>query len=690
MSEDRPTISSSRLTAVDVARHSFGTVRRGFDPHEVRSYLELVGRELQNWEQREQELRHELADAEERARNPVLDEATLTSALGEQSAQVLRHAHDEAARIVAEAESAAASLVHEAQQRANEVQVGAESQAAARIAEIELAAGAVRQKAEEEAAALLGAARADGDALVARAREHGRTMIDQAQEARRRVLADMAQRRRALTLQIEQFRAARDALAAAVVTVRDQVDGIVADLSRADDRARSAAAKVGQRRVPDPSEAELLAEAEAAVAGLEADAGLASIGFAHDEGGESSEELDSTARAPEADLPGPGGSGGPPEVAAPVDEDTAEVALAPPRSPAAGAGAGRGSTETGAAGLGAAESGAGESGAGESGAGESGAGEMANEAQSVEELFARLRAGQGHGVSSAATSRSGTELVVIHDAQPAAPSGAVEETQVDDLAASAEPVRLPAPADGLAPAAPENVASGGETEETADQRLLARRAELLDPVTARLARRLKRALQDDQNNLLDRLRAGNGQWSGDSLGAEDEQRARYIEASIELLREAVVAGITFGLESAGSRPRKPPSVPDDKAARASADALARTVVTLLRRRLIGSEGAPDSADEAERVGAAYREWRGERIERLVGDQALHAFSAGVLVAAKKIGGVRWVLGGGDDPCADCDDNALSGVLAPGEEFPTGHFHPPAHPGCRCLVTPTPS
>jgi DivIVA domain-containing protein len=703
MSEDRPTISSSRVNAVDVARHSFGTVRRGFDPQEVRAYLEMVARELQNWEQREQELRHEVSEAVERARHPVLDEATLTSALGEQSAQVLRHAHEEAARIVAEAESEAARLVHEAQQRANEVQVGAESQAAERIAEIELAAGAVRQRADDDAAGLLEAARADGDALIARARDHGRSMIDQAQEARRRVLADMAQRRRALTLQIEQFRAARDALATAVLSVSDQVDEIVADLSRADDRARSAAAEVASRQPPEPSEAELLVEAEAAVAALEADAELAAI----DQVGPEPSEHAEHAETPDVEAtPGAGEHGQPhvvpfddaaePGVVGPdPGEDTGEVPSTPGQRSSTMAtepSGGRRPDRSGANGNGGRRNG----GAGPAGPDEA---DPAVEAQSVEELFARLRAGRGDDAAGTAGRHEGPDTVVIHDAVPASAAGTASEATRE--ATVAEPAAKPSARSApTAVAVDEGAASAGgnepapedeaEAEPSEEQRLLARRAELLDPVTAKLARRLKRALQDDQNHLLDRLRATNGQWSEEALGAEEEQRARYAEASVALLREAVAAGIAFGSEPTGGRARKAPAVPDDKAARAAADALARTVVTLLRRRFVGSEGAPEGVDDAERVGAAYREWRGERIERLVGDQAVHAFSAGVLMAAKKGSGIRWVLGGDGEPCADCDDNALSGVLAPGEEFPTGHFHPPAHPGCRCLVAPTPA
>jgi hypothetical protein len=105
---------------------------------------------------------------------------------------------------------------------------------------------------------------------------------------------------------------------------------------------------------------------------------------------------------------------------------------------------------------------------------------------------------------------------------------------------------------------------------------------------------------------------------------------------------------------------------------------------MLRRRI--ADGADDGEEVGERVGAAYREWRGERIERLVGDFAVQAFSAGVAAAVSSEGLVRWVLTSSNG-CSDCDDNALAGAVPMGEGFPTGHAYPPAHSGCRCLVAP---
>ena len=49
--------------------------------------------------------------------------------------------------------------------------------------------------------------------------------------------------------------------------------------------------------------------------------------------------------------------------------------------------------------------------------------------------------------------------------------------------------------------------------------------------------------------------------------------------------------------------------------------------------------------------------------------------------------LRWLVDNGGSPCPDAEDNSLAGLVVRGEPFPTGHCHPPAHPGCRCLLVP---
>jgi cell division initiation protein len=662
MPEDVQPISSSRLVPTEVARHAFGTVRRGFDPQEVRAYLEVVARELNALDQHVQDLRRQLADAEERSLHPVFDEATLTTALGQQSAQVLRDAHAESARITREAEEAAAELVREAQGHAADLQVQAEAAVAERMAQADLATGSVQQQAEQEAERILRAAGAEGEAVMAAAREQGAAMIEQAQEARRRVLADLAQRRHALTLQIEQFRAARDELAASVQGVRRDVDRILEDLDRADDSARAAAADVARRqpaRVPDD---EVMAEVERATSELEADGeGVVGEGVVGEslvgEGVAGEEQGRPLAGEPPAAA---GLQRQAPFEPAPPEADPATSVAEAAGPPAA---EGKLSPHLDEA---APEPVTGTAGADMPPGPDDDPVEAHREASSdaVEGLFARLRASRPPHANA-------PPPPVDADADAATEGTGGEGKAATDAGEEATAA----------------VATGaGEAEEPDDQ-VRARATELLQPVVTLLARRVKRALQDDQNALLDRLRSSpETTWSDELLAPEDEQRARYVEAATPVLRDAAVAGITLARDVRSARGRAPS--PDDRALEEAADGLAGTVVTLLRRKLTHDE-ARDGGSPADRVGAAFRQWRGERIERLVGDHALAAFSSGVLAASGKGTGLRWVVGGSGPGCADCDDNSLAGTLPPGDEFPTGHRHPPAHAGCRCFVVPTP-
>jgi DivIVA domain-containing protein len=546
MSEGRAPISSSRIATGDISRHSFAIVRRGFDTDEVRAYLQSISRSIEALEERENELRTAVVEAEERAAHPLIDESTLTASLGQHSAQILRHAHEEAARIVSQAQESASTMLRETQSQVDELQARTEASTAERVVEVELLVANAEQEARAERERILAGAVAEGEAVLARAKDEGRDLLEQVQEARRRVLADLAARRRTLGIQIEQLRAARDEMAASVHGVRDRVDDILTQLERTDDAARAAALAAGdQARLHGPAEEP------------------------HDQD------------APE---PSPG------EAIAVMEVVQIEV----------------------------------------EGDDEGGAGpEAAAGSASVDELFARIRAGSG-------------------DAE----GGAAED-------ARAEAPGADAPVDAGAPPHPE-----------AD--LIAQRDEWLSPVTARLGRSVKRVLGDDQNRMLDLLRSSPSTSGDVLLGSEEEHLAAYADAARSPLADAFDAGAAF----AGATPG---SVAPSPVLGQSAAGLARTVVTMLRRRI--ADGAGDSA---ERVGAAFREWRGERVERLAGDYATQAFCAGVIAGAGPGRKVRWVPTSASG-CSDCDDNALAGAVEAADAFPTGHMYPPAHAGCRCLV-----
>ena len=97
----------------------------------------------------------------------------------------------------------------------------------------------------------------------------------------------------------------------------------------------------------------------------------------------------------------------------------------------------------------------------------------------------------------------------------------------------------------------------------------------------------------------------------------------------------------------------------------------------------GEEG--DTGGLVERIGARFREWKNQALENALADALAMSWSRGVYDGSPDGTVLRWIpLVEGR--CADCDDNGLEPTVK-GSSFPTGQAHPPAHPGCRCLLAP---
>jgi DivIVA domain-containing protein len=610
--ERRLTISTtSRLHPDEVARHTFGTTRRGFDPAEVRAFLEQLAQEMATAADREEELRRAVDAAEHLAANPVLDEATLTAALGQETARVLRSAHDAASELVARAQADADRLRTQSEDEANQLHTRSEQNATDRVAQAEAVASDVRRRAQEEMTSKLEASKLEAEELVAQARAECRAMVQEAQEVRARVLADLTRRRRVLHSQIEQLRAGRERLAETITDVRHTVDRITDELFRAEDEARLAAEAAGRQAATQDSPEVLAA----------------------------SDVTGSVALTAPDDLTGPVAVTGPAAAVAGLSGAVEEAPLLAPEE----------------IGTGALEE------------------DESSRKQAVDDLFARLRAERGRHESDTGTGAAAGGS----SSAPPGPGAAAATTE----AAKAAPV--PA-ADQASPTAtaeassPPAVEGGSEEAVSVDPRL-SKRDEMLGPVVSTLVRRIKRALQDDQNDILDRVRAGGG-WGPSVLLPAEEHEQRYVVAAIEHLKDAARSGATF----AGGKPDDAPSVD------VVAGELAAAIVVPLRRRLEEAGASVDAGDDSaliEHVGAAFRDWKGARVERLAGDQALAAFSQASVAAAPRATLLQWVVDDGGIRCPDCDDNALAGPQKPGEAFATGHPCPPAHAGCRCLLAP---
>jgi len=587
MPEERRIISSasSHLIPDDVARHTFASVRRGFDPAEVRDYLESLAAGLRVQAERERELIDALADAEERAANPVIDDAMLTNAVGKETARVLQSAHAasaemvantevETTRTLADARAESERLLTEARQVNGQARSRADALLAERTAEAEAAALSLQERTEQQVSAALDKVRADAEELTERARAEGRVMVEEAQQLRARVLADLSRRRKVLHAQIEQLRAGRERLTETITDVRRSVDTIAEDLFNAENDARLAAEVAGREAASRPDDEGTLEELAASLL--------------------AEESTDSDAEAPAT------------PVGEPVDSTDAVVEEPDDEAP-----------ETAPV-------------------------------EKVDALFAKLRAAQGDEAPVEAVADGS-------DSGSSPEAAAVEESD-----------------QGNGPAGPPE-----------DRHPLAiQRDELIAPIVTGLSRRLKRSLQDNQNELLDKLRGKGITWSVDLLPDETEHVDSFATFSLPFLEEAADAGISlFG------KSKKRPST---DALLAISHELAEAVVVPLRRRLVGFEGL-ECAEESvvtEHVGSAFREWKGERIERLAGDYVVAALSLGTMAVVGK-GVIEWIASAasGESPCPDCEDNGLNGSQPAGGEFPTGHTHPPAHPGCRCLLAP---
>ena len=207
--------------------------------------------------------------------------------------------------------------------------------------------------------------------------------------------------------------------------------------------------------------------------------------------------------------------------------------------------------------------------------------------------------------------------------------------------------------------------------------LFARRDRAIDESLAVLTRKVKRALQDDQNVTLERLRDVKGAISNE-LEDELEQRRRYADAAVDALADATAAGMQFAFDESGVSSSADARVGVEDCA---AD-LAVTIVLALRKRIL----ADGNGDAAERANAAYKEWRGARVERLCTDAARRAFHLGVVTASTGQN-LRFLPAPNDAPCDACALDAQAPTRPAGQSFPSGSAYPPLHAGCACTVVP---
>ncbi|HMJ79189.1 MAG TPA: DivIVA domain-containing protein [Iamia sp.] len=616
-----------------------------------------------------------------------------------------RTTRDAAEAIRAEAELAATAIREDATAEATRVRAEAEEvlgvrtaaadeAGAAIVATAEAEAEGLRQTARDDAAAIRSAAGDDRDAAQA----EGREMVAEAQRVRERMLADLSRRRKAARVQLEQLQAARDRLLESYEGVQRTMDEATAGLRRALPDARTAADAARMRADAEPEAT--VEQLEAQISAARA-AGLPLVAPA--EGDEDTDlvvegeptgptpVIDLTGEAPEAeaevesadtesaegvdvtaepvavepvviDAPAVTDEAAP-EPVAEVEESITEpepaaAAVVEPEPEAAPEPEPEPEPERGAE------------------------AEPAPPAPTGEDLWGQPDAELDDEGTTPEPEPEPVVVAVAVDADVEAEADGAEEPEgVDELFAKLKASRADdeptAETDVVAPEAAEvEVAADGIDDESL-LNLLERRDGAVEPIEARVARRLKKVLADEQGSVLDAVRQEKGRADLDAILPVADQLAAYATAVADDLMAAAEEGAAF--EGA--------SLPPSTSVASLADELARGLAGVVRPRVEKCfDGVEDADDVSDRLRATYREWKTDRLVEATRHVVLAAFGQGQ-VAVRPAGAlVRWV----PDPtspaaCPDCEDDALAGAVPSGEAFPTGHAHPPAHPGCRCLV-----
>jgi DivIVA domain-containing protein len=606
-----------------IAAAGFSTSRRGYDQTEVRDLLRMVAAEMARLQEREKFLERELRTAQRGSTNSVV-------ALDEEV--VTRMLGEEAARILQTAREAA-----------SQIKIRSEDGASRMLREATDEAQRLREEAEVEAARRRQDASADAESELVMAKQQGREMVNEARAYRERVLSELARRRELARQQIEQLMHGRDRLLQAFERSRLVAVDVMAELTPLGEPAEyvnlapttgPVPLMVPNQRPPD----EPVKDVSIAVG--ETDEGSA-IETAEPDSMPTDIE---SALVPEA------------VEATPTEDDADNTVLlmrdahevhdhndlddarkAAPVVALFGVGD---DDEAEAADAGTA---------------------------SVDDLFARLRAARAESIVERAQQSDEAEAdAVVVEVVTDDPTTML--TIIEDLAVFQASPEAPVVEDEL------------------DDTVFGQRDASLTPLIVAAARKLKRVLADEQNEILHTLRRNEPVHTIDTmLPWQTEQAARYASAITSELDKAALIGAAS--IDQGTMKEHKADIARAGATKAAIEALTATIVAPLRERLerAVSDAAGDNEELANMVRGLYREWKTQRIDEHLDDVARAAFGRGALAAVVPGTKVCWMVDPHGPACPDAEDNALAGEVAAGQPFPTGHTCAPAHEGCRCML-----
>ena len=607
-----------------VGSAQFSVVRRGFEQEEVRDLLRGVSAELARLQERERFLESELRAMQTRG-------LSAPGALDEEMVTALLG--EETARVLTSAREAAKQQIARAAETAERLVREASSDAAR-----------IRQEAEIESSRQRNDAVADVEAEIELAKQQGREMVIEAREYREKVLSELARRRELAREQIEHLIHDRDRLVAAFDRARLAANDVVGDLTEFDELSEEVARISGlstpvdatapiffdHTKDPDaiPQSSELI-EVEKVV-------------------GVIAESIDSTTV----------------EVVE-VDEVVEEVVVIEVEEVIAE------TPETTVVAMHEAPAGMSEHPSSEPPAQE--------HIAEVVQLFGKKRKETEAPQASVEVVEPPVEVLEVVETKKQTVVTTPQKKSVDELFAR---LKQTSTAEVARTTKPKVVVP------KVDQGVFDHRDEVLEPILVLITRKMKRVLADEENSILTYLQGKKSVVALEKvLPVGDEHLQMYVEALAEDVISAAMAGAQSLSKSlkADLRKRVTRSAVMQVVSRTIDESTIRPLREKIQRAVEQSNGDKDEMSNL--IRSVYREMKMQRVEQQVSDIARMAYSRGAYLVLDQGTKVCWMVDPNGPSCADAEDNSLAGSTGLGSEFPTGHIHPTAHAGCRCLIAP---
>lgn len=180
----------------------------------------------------------------------------------------------------------------------------------------------------------------------------------------------------------------------------------------------------------------------------------------------------------------------------------------------------------------------------------------------------------------------------------------------------------------------------------------------------------------------------------------DEEERLAVEISRAGIATARLAGnYTLGLIGYADRFTPGPAVRDRILAHGLDAAQGVDTTSLRRIRAILATGI-EAGDSPQAIARAIRreftDWTKSRAEMVARTETAEAWGDVTQLTLERNGWGARVWQTAHDERVDqsgvggpCIDNEAAGPVAIGEPFPSGHMFPPAHPRCRCAISPAP-